>query len=202
MMNAAEPEGPMTYALIATAIYTGARAGELAGLRWDDVDFNRRLITIQRSFEGPTKADDVRHVPIVDALLPILREWRLRNPLKWVFPNEWGRMIGPSSRVFQESFHRILTRAGFPKVERNGRSRPYLRFHDLRHTFASQWMMKGGDLFRLQKVLGHKSTQMTQRYAHLAPDAFAEDYARFGPARAPGVVATLPVRARKALTGT
>ena len=53
-----------------------------------------------------------------------------------------------------------------------------MRFHDLRHTFASQWVLKGGDLFKLQKILGHQSVQMTMRYAHLAPDAFREDYQR------------------------
>jgi hypothetical protein len=42
-------------------------------------------------------------------------------------------------------------------------------------------MMQGGDLFKLQKILGHKSTQMTLRYAHLAPHAFSADFARFGP---------------------
>ena len=55
-----------------------------------------------------------------------------------------------------------------------------IRFHDLRHTFASHWMLKGGDLYRLQKILGHKSIAMTQRYAHLSPDAFQQDWGRFG----------------------
>ena len=45
-----------------------------------------------------------------------------------------------------------------------------LHFHDLRHTFASQWMMAGGDLYVLKSILGHKSIVMTQRYAHLSPE--------------------------------
>lgn len=65
-------------------------------------------------------------------------------------------------------------------VERDRKLRRYIRFHDLRHTFASQWVMKGGDLFKLQKILGHKTVQMTMRYAHLAPNAFAEDFKRMG----------------------
>ncbi len=79
-LAAAEEEGQMVHALYATAMLTGAREGELAALTWGDVDFERRLITIQRSFEGPTKANDVRYVPVLDELLPILRAWRLRNP--------------------------------------------------------------------------------------------------------------------------
>ena len=55
-----------------------------------------------------------------------------------------------------------------------------ITFHDLRHTFASHWVMHGGDLYRLQKILGHKSVQMTQRYAHLAPEAFKQDWGRLG----------------------
>ena len=46
----------------------------------------------------------------------------------------------------------------------------WLHFHDLRHTFASHWMMNGGDLYVLKDILGHKSVSMTQRYAHLSPE--------------------------------
>jgi integrase len=183
-LRAARDDDDLTFALYATAVYTGMRAGELAGLRWDDVDFDRRLITVQRSFAGPTKAGDVRHVPILDPLLPILRAWRLRCPIALVFPNAVGEMHDPSARIFQERLHVVLRAAGLPDSVRAGKTRPYIRFHDLRHTFASQWVLKGGDLFKLQKILGHKSVQMTMRYAHLQPAAFREDYGRFGGAPA------------------
>jgi len=55
-----------------------------------------------------------------------------------------------------------------------------ITFHALRHTFASHWMLKGGDIYRLQRILGHASIAMTQRYAHLAPAAFDQDHGRFG----------------------
>jgi integrase len=137
---------------------------------------------VQRSFDGPTKSDKVRYVPILDPLLPVLKAWRLRHPGRLVFTNQAGTMFQPSARIFQEVLHRVLDAGGFAKVQRNGRARPYVRFHDLRHTFASHWVAKGGDLFKLQKILGHQSVQMTMRYAHLAPEAFASDYARLGPA--------------------
>jgi integrase len=177
---AARDEGENVFAFYAVAIYTGMRAGELAALEWPDVDLERRLIAVQRSFDGPTKSDRVRYVPILDPLLPLLREWRLRHPGRLVFTNVAGTMYGPSARIFQEVLHRVLDAAKFRKVQRSGKERPYVRFHDLRHTFASQWVMRGGDLFKLQKILGHQSVQMTMRYAHLAPDAFAADYARLG----------------------
>jgi site-specific recombinase XerD len=72
----------------------------------------------------------------------------------------------------------VLDRAGFPKETVGTRVRRYLTFHGLRHTFASHFMMDGGDIFRLQKYLGHKSQTMTQRCAHLAQAAFAEDHGR------------------------
>jgi integrase len=181
---AARAEGEWVFVLYAVAIYTGMRAGEIAALEWPDVDFDRRLITVQRSFDGPTKSDRVRYVPILDALLPILRAWRLRHPGQLVFTSMAGTMFTPSGRIFQEVLHRgarariVLDAAGFPKVTRNGRERHYIRFHDLRHTFASHWTMKGGDLFRLQKILGHASVSMTLRYSHLSPSAFADDYGR------------------------
>jgi integrase len=177
---AANEEARVTLVMYSVAIYTGMRAGELAGLHWGDVSFEGRLITVQRSFSGPTKAEDVRYVPILDPLLPLLREHRLATAGRLVFPNEAGEMFDRSARVFQETFHRVLKRAALPEIERSGKKRRYIRFHDLRHTFASHWVMKGGDLFKLQKILGHKTVQMTMRYAHLAPHAFSEDFQRFG----------------------
>ena len=105
--------------------------------------------------------------------------------LRVSFPNRDGGMLRPSGRVFQEVLHRVLARSGLPERERRGRPRPYIVFHDLRHTFASHWVASGGDLFKLQKILGHKTVQMTMRYAHLAPAAFREDWDRLSAAPLP-----------------
>lgn len=187
-LAATKAEDRHVFVLCAMAIYTGMRAGELAGLHWADINFDRRLITVQRSFDGPTKADDVRYVPILDPILPVLREWRLLHPGTLVFTNRDGGMFGPSARVFQEVLHRVLERADFPRLKRKGRTDRYITFHDLRHTFASHWVMRGGDLFKLQKILGHKTVDMTMRYAHLTPDAFTGDFDRLG-TTVPGQVA-------------
>jgi integrase len=102
-------------------------------------------------------------------------------------------MYGKSGRVFQEVFHRVLDAAAFGQVERRGKTRRYITFHDLRHTFASHWVMAGGDIFRLQKILGHKSVAMTMRYAHLAPDAYAADHQRLDALTAPILAPILPL---------
>ncbi len=192
-LYAAVTENRSTFMLFLTAISTGMRAGELAGLKRFDVDFDNRILTVQRSFTNPTKSEEIRRVPILNSLLQPLREWMLENPLEILFPNEQGRMHQPSSRVFQEVLHRVLDRAGFPRG--TGKSKHYIRFHDLRHSFASHWMMGGGDIFKLQRILGHKSQDMTQRYSHLSPTAFQADYARleFTPPDQTGKLIELPL---------
>lgn len=171
-LRSAFDEEEQVYTLYTTATFTGMRCGEVAGLRWDCVDFERRLIHVIRSYEGPTKSGKGRFVPILDPLLPVLRAWRLKSRGDFVFINRSDKMYTDSSRIFQEVFQRVLQRAGFP--------RGYITFHDLRHTFASHWMMGGGGMFDLQKILGHSDPKMTMRYAHLSPEAFAKDYARLG----------------------
>jgi hypothetical protein len=95
-------------------------------------------------------------------------------------------------------FQRCVERSAIPDTTMplsNGKT-DRLTFHDLRHTFASHWVMKGGDLFKLQKILGHKTVQMTMRYAHLQPGVFAEDRGRFADLASPvgGTVVELPKR--------
>ncbi len=178
---AALDEGQLAYVLYATALETGMRQGEIAGLRWNDIDFERKLITVQRSFNGPTKSNKVRHIPILATLLPVLQEWKLKQSGPLVFPNRDGNMNQRSARIFKQIFHRILDRADFPKTRKpNGHWKRYIVFHDLRHTFASHWMMNGGNLNKLRIILGHSKTTTTLIYAHFSPEAFAEDFNRMG----------------------
>jgi integrase len=70
----------------------------------------------------------------------------------------------------------MLERAGFAPTEVGGKLRRHMTFHGFRHTFASHWVMNGGELFKLQQIGGWKSHAMVQRYAHLAPHAFEGDW--------------------------
>lgn len=151
------------------AIGTGLRLDELLHLQHADVSIERRLITVHRGRQGSTKSGKARRVPILDAVLPFLRELALqRDGATLVFPGEKGR---PRTKPgVREPFKQAVKRAGLPSS---------LRFHDLRHTFASHWVLDGGDIFRLSKILGHSSVVITQRtYAHLIPDAWEQDYHR------------------------
>ena len=196
LLRAAQVEDEHVHVMYATALYTGLRAGELARLQWADLDLDRRLITVRRSYTGPTKSGRIRRVPILDPLLPLLRAWRLRHPGNLIFTNRDGGMFGASARIFQEVLHRVLDRAGFESPMIDGKRRWHITFHGLRHTFASHWVMGGGDLFKLQKILGHSGIEMTLRYAHLAPHAFADDYGRLGgPVETQSAALILPMNA-------
>lgn len=175
-LNAAAAEGDDVHATYSFPIYGGPRQGEVAGLKKKAVDLKNRIITIEKSFSGPPKNGITRYIPILDPLLPIFIKQMDKSGSDFVFPNKAGNMHQPSARIFQDVLHRVLRRAGFPTTEHEGKIKRYITFHDLRHTFASLWVKKGLDIFRLQKLLGHKSIQVTMRYAHLAPNAFVSDY--------------------------
>ena len=148
--------------IASTAVYTGMRVGEIVGLRRIDVDLERRMIRVERSGSGTTKSKRLRYVPINSRLLPILRECLKCGDSEHVFPDEKGRM---RTIDFRSEMRKAAESAGLRKI----------RFHDLRHTFASNFVAKGGNIISLQRILGHSTISMTLRYAHLAPDFMAHE---------------------------
>lgn len=118
--------------------------------------------------QGTVKSGKQRHVPILDTRLPFMRELALeRDGAVLVFPGRAGKSRTKPGVWYP--FKMAAKRAHMPK----------LRVHDLRHTFARHWVIDGGDIFRLSKILGHSSVVVTQRvYAHLVPEAREQDYHR------------------------
>lgn len=159
--------------MVAVAIGTGLRLDELLHLRWDDVDLANRLLTVQRGRQGTVKGGRIRHVPILDSVLPVLQRKALRRAgASLLFPGQpkQGKEQVRAKTPVQCAYKQALKRAGLDTS---------LRWHDLRHTCASWWVMGGGDIFRLSRMLGHANVQITQRtYAHLAPEAWQQDYHR------------------------
>ena len=163
------------YPMIATAIYSGLRKGELCGLRWRDLDLQDRRLTVARSYRTSPKSGKARHLRLPDVLVPVLAEWRERCPKtqeELVFPSRlrdgsWG-MQRDTSGVF-----------GLPGLLRAAGCRvPAHPWHALRHTFASHFIMAGGNILTLQKILGHSDVKVTLIYAHLAPDFIAQEMNR------------------------
>jgi site-specific recombinase XerD len=156
------------YRLYLVAINCGLRWGEIIALKWDKVDFNRNMITIARSYcnkaraiRETTKARNIRHVGITTALMPELRSQYndCSNKTGLIFPSYNGNPI-QIANFKRDHFDKDLLEAGIRKI----------RFHDLRHTFASHFVMKGGNIYDLQRLLGHSNIKTTERYAHLSPD--------------------------------
>jgi site-specific recombinase XerD len=137
---------------------TGLRQGELLAMRWDWVNFERRVLTVKNSEHFTTKSKRVRVVPLVDGARAVLLARRERaNDEGLVFTRK-GRALEP--RRVSESFKDAVTRAKLPEA---------LHFHSTRHSFAS-WLVQGGvSLYQVAKLLGHSSTAVTEQYAHLVP---------------------------------
>lgn len=162
-------KGRSEFYFYSTAIYTGMRRGEIAGLCWDCIDFHKKVVTVKRTLDryglrDSTKTGLIKHIPINDFLLRILGHLyssRSTNS-KFVFTDASGNPLNPHH--LYRSFRKLQEEFGIDNI---------LTVHDLRHTFASQFMMKGGNLYDLSKLLGHTEVKMTQRYAHLSPDHLA-----------------------------
>jgi len=152
---------------------TGLRLGESLAITNSDVNLAKRLIHVWKTLdlksrevhENRTKSNHERWLGINDRLFEALVEHRKISPYKKpgdpvVFDKEGGLMNEGKIRHIHE---RVCKRAGLKII----------RPHDIRHTYASHYMMNEGNLSDLQKLLGHSSPQMTQRYAHLAPNYLA-----------------------------
>lgn len=152
------------YDLFVVAFNSGCRKGELAGLCWDRVNFVENTLTISRTrdqygLKERTKTNLKRVIPMTPlaraALLNLFN--RRTNDSKFVFLKKNGEPIDP---------HHIYRQ--FQKAQAKAKIANRIRFHDCRHTAASQFMLNGGNIYDLQKILGHTSILMTQRYAHLS----------------------------------
>jgi integrase len=141
---------PHIRAIVTIALHSGMRQGEILSLEWRDLDFAAGFILVRDSKNGQP-----RHVPMDTALRDLFSTYPHRFGSDLIFPGSNGTRLTDIGLGFENA----RARAGLTN----------LRFHDLRHTFASQFMMAGGDLYVLREILGHKGIQMTMRYAHLSP---------------------------------
>lgn len=175
LLAQAQTDAPRIYPMVACAVYSGLRLGELLGLRWNNVRLDAGRIDVMHSYDKLPKSGKHRHIPAHPELAPILRMWKEQCPQTkegLVFPvsdakGEWHMGTVDSLRdVLQK-----LLKAAACHV-------PAKPWHALRHTFASHFMMDGGNILSLQKLLGHGTLTMTLIYAHLSPDHLATEVAR------------------------
>jgi integrase len=157
---------PEERAMLLFALHTGARFGEQRVFGWGDLDWKRRLVLIRRSMPcntttiGPTKSGKERRVPMSRTLHDALKELRQLRHLKGglVFGR---RRDGGALSIYAmtERLQRAARKAGLREI----------KWHELRHSFASQLVSAGVPLRQVQEWLGHSTMMMTMRYSHLAP---------------------------------
>ena len=149
---------------------TGLRRGELLGLKWEDIDFSTQTLRVRRQVrringevrEAPLKTKNAyRTISLGTDAVGILKQQREKHPSSsYVFPGPTGGPIAPDSVLHM--LHRVLDRAGLPE----------LRFHDLRHTFATLALQNGVDVKTVSGMLGHFSAGFTlDTYAHVTTAA-------------------------------
>ena len=151
--------------LFRLAIMSGARQGELLGLKWSDVDWENNQLNIRRTYNNQawyktkTKSSS-RKIDLGPSMMAELKKWRLAcppNKLGLIFPNEAGGPINHNNLI-SRYFEPALAKAKLGKV----------RFHDLRHTYASLLIEQGENIKYIQDQLGHSSPTVTLNvYAHL-----------------------------------
>jgi integrase len=157
--------------MVLLSLYTGIRQGNLFSLLWGDIDFNTSTMTLRASVSKPTKA---QNLPINSVAVKVLSAWRTQsqnaanNAL--VFPSPRG---GEKFDNCKKAWAALMKDA---QIEN-------FRWHDMRHDYASQLVMRGVDLNTVRELMGHASLTMTLRYAHLAPknklrasEILAEEY--------------------------
>ncbi len=141
---------PALRRIVIVALKTGMRRGEIFGLKWSDVDFHAGQLTLKR-----TKSGETRFIPMHRDVRDVLTS--LPRSGDYVFEGDRGGT----------SWHGAL-RVEWDKAVHAAALLDFV-FHDLRHTFASELVMRGVDLLTVSKLLGHSTTRITERYAHLAP---------------------------------
>lgn len=165
-----EQEYPDFYPLLITAIYSGMRRGEILGLTWDCIDFTKSTISVKHSiYKGklttPKTKNSIREIQVPSKLMQVLKQYkthRVENDLNLVFTQQNGKPID-ADNLIKRRFHKILKKADVKQI----------RFHDLRHTYASLLISKDLNFKYIQKQMGHSSFEVTMNtYAHLMPEVY------------------------------
>ena len=162
LLDTLKTRAPDVHDLAVLSLFTGLRSDECLSLTWSDVDVEQKII-----FVKDTKNTRNRHAYMTSEVEEMFRSRHQgQRPDALVFPNsngaknEWG---------VPDSFTRTVADLGLNEGITDSRQK--VVFHTLRHTFASWLVQRGVPLYNVSKLMGHRSLQMTMRYAHLAPDS-------------------------------
>jgi integrase len=172
--SAAKSSDEIDFLTITLCLYTGIRVGEVCGLKWEDVDFERKVLKIRRTlqrmkveggesktklgFSTPKSKTSVRNIPLSEFLLTVLKEAKSESSSQFVLSRN-GDPVEP--RAIQTRFKKLLKQAELKDIN----------FHVTRHTFAVRALESGFDIKSLSEILGHGSASVTlDKYAHALDD--------------------------------
>lgn len=141
--------------IVQIAVYSGMRQDEILSLEWKQIDFKNEIITIEHTKSGHRRSIPMI-APIKNLMLQLGKIRRIDS--QYVLPSAEGTKIDASK--VRSWFRQACRKAGIENF----------RFHDLRHTSASWLVQHGVDLYVVQRILGHASSAMTQRYSHLVSE--------------------------------
>ena len=158
------------WVIVNWVLATGNRCSTIVDVRIGDIDFRRREITLHH-----TKNKKAQIAVLSSSLETVLKEyikmWRDggRDKDAWLFPNIGEDKL--TTGALQSSFAKYCTARGCT----------HKNLHGLRHNFAKLWIKNNGDMYKLQKILGHSSLDMTRRYVNMFSEDIKEDYDKFSP---------------------
>ena len=163
LLNELKRRSPMTHDQVLIALHCGLRAGEVRGIRWQDVDLKSKIINLPT-----TKGGEAQQVYMTDQVKDMLLERipKGARPENFVFPDKKDGLQFKISDTFKRTVEDLGFNTGLGTKDATYR----VVFHTLRHTFCSWLAMQGTPLYTIQKLARHKSISMTERYSHLLPD--------------------------------
>jgi integrase len=157
-----ESSNPDLYTAVVLSLTTGGRQAEIMGLRWNQIDFKTRAITLRA---GETKNDEARTLPLVGQALDLLQA---RAKVRKLHDD---RVFPTTERAKKSTM--LNLRSPWMKALKAAEIEDF-HWHDLRHTAASYLAMQGVSPLEISKILGHKTMAMVSRYSHLSPGRITE----------------------------
>ena len=159
-----------TWVIVNWVLATGNRCSTIVDVKVGDVDFRRNEITLHH-----TKNKKAQIIPLSSSLATVLKEYIKmwldggKNKEAWLFPNVGEEKL--TTGALQNSFSKYCVARGCT----------HKNLHGLRHNFAKLFIKNNGDMYKLQKILGHSSLDMTRRYVNMFSEDIKEDYDKFSP---------------------
>lgn len=158
-----------TWSIVNWVLATGNRAATICEVKIEDINFAHKEITLRH-----TKNKKAQIIPLSSSLETCIKEymriWRRdASPAAWLFPNVGEEQL--TTNALRLSFTSYCKKRGVEKSN----------IHGLRHNFAKLWVKNNGNMFTLQKILGHSTLAMTRRYVKLFSEDIKEDYDKFSP---------------------